>query len=86
MGGEYRFGCRLEGLDIADGRLRGVNTSSGFIPAQAVVLAIGHTAATPIKCFTRRAFPFRQKRFNWDCGSSIRRKRSIDRNTGDRNM
>ena len=23
LGGEYRFGCRLEGLDIADGRLRG---------------------------------------------------------------
>jgi len=27
LGGEYRFGCRLEGLKISDGRLQGVLTS-----------------------------------------------------------
>src|SRR5580658_7573434 len=37
MGGEYRFRCRLEGLDIAEGQIRGVKTSSGFIPARAVL-------------------------------------------------
>ncbi|MBM4005210.1 MAG: FAD-dependent oxidoreductase [Planctomycetes bacterium] len=43
-GGEYRFRCRLEGLSIADGRLRGVLTSSGPIAASLVILAIGHSA------------------------------------------
>jgi len=43
-GGEYRFGCRLEGLVINDGRLTGLATSSGTLPARAVVLAIGHSA------------------------------------------
>src|SRR5690606_17152345 len=32
LGGEYRFGCCVEGLDQQDGRLRGVHTSSGYVP------------------------------------------------------
>ncbi len=44
LGGEVRFSCRVEDLDIADGRLRGLNTSSGYVPAEVVVLAIGHSA------------------------------------------
>lgn len=44
MGGEYRFGCRLEKLDVADGRVRGVMTSSGYLATSQVILAIGHSA------------------------------------------
>ena len=43
-GGTYRFRCRVEGLDIADGRLRGLQTSSGYIKCSVVILAIGHSA------------------------------------------
>ena len=43
-GGEYRFRCCLEGIDVVDGRVRGVHTSGGYIPTSAVVLAIGHSA------------------------------------------
>src|SRR5262249_9957752 len=41
-GGEVRFSCRVEDVDIADGRLRGLVTSSGHLPAEIAFLAIGH--------------------------------------------
>ncbi len=46
LGGEYRFGTRVEGLDIdADRVLRGVVLADGArIETPAVVLAIGHSA------------------------------------------
>src|SRR5206468_10499322 len=44
FGGEIRFLTRAEDLQFTDGRLTGVNTSGGFIPASVVVLAIGHSA------------------------------------------
>ena len=44
LGGEYHFSCRLEGLDIQDGRVHGVQTSSGHIRTNHAVLAIGHSA------------------------------------------
>ena len=43
-GAEIRFECRMEDLDICDGQLRGVFTSSGHIPADVVLLAPGHSA------------------------------------------
>ena len=44
LGGEYRFGCRMEGLDVRDGAVHGITTSGGLIRASHVVLAIGHSA------------------------------------------
>jgi hypothetical protein len=44
LGGEYRFGCRLEGLRFQDGTLQGLETSSGFIQTSVCVLAVGHSA------------------------------------------
>ncbi len=44
LGGEYRFNCRVESLDIAGGKLRGLATSSGYISTEVSVLAIGHSA------------------------------------------
>lgn len=63
LGGEYRFSCRVEELDIADGRIRGVSTSSGYIPASQVVLAIGHSARDTYEMLHRLGVPMRAKAF-----------------------
>lgn len=45
LGGEFLFEKKVDGLDIADGQLRGLRLSSGeLIPATHAVLAVGHSA------------------------------------------
>ncbi|HEX6985258.1 MAG TPA: NAD(P)-binding protein, partial [Planctomycetaceae bacterium] len=44
LGGEYRFDTRLDRLDVRDGRVVGLFTSSGYIASGHVILAIGHSA------------------------------------------
>ncbi len=45
LGGEFRFGARVDGLVTREGRVAGVKMADGAeIPAGAVVLAIGHSA------------------------------------------
>jgi uncharacterized protein len=63
LGGEYRFGCRVTGLDIDDARqMRGVLLASGEqIATNHVVLAPGHSA--------RDVF-----RMLFDCGVDIEAK------------
>lgn len=63
MGGEIRFSCRVEDLEVMDGRLRGVNTSSGYIPANVVILAIGHSARDTYAMLRRRGIPMTPKPF-----------------------
>lgn len=63
LGGEVRFSCRAEDLDIADGRLCGVATSSGYIPAAVVVLAVGHSARDTYQMLVRRGVPLERKPF-----------------------
>jgi uncharacterized FAD-dependent dehydrogenase len=76
LGGEVRFGCRVEDLDLADtptqpsprggraGRgLRGLHTSSGYVPATVAVLAIGHSARDTYEMLVRRGVPMTQKPF-----------------------
>ncbi|MFO0819647.1 MAG: hypothetical protein U1A77_16995 [Pirellulales bacterium] len=63
MGGEYRFGCRLESLEIADGQIRGVLTSSGRIPTSLVVLAIGHSARDTYEMLHQLHVPLAPKAF-----------------------
>lgn len=62
-GGEYRFDCRLEGLDIADGRLRGLHTSSGHMPTSQVVLAMGHSARDTYEMLHAAGIPMQAKAF-----------------------
>ena len=63
LGGEVRFSCRVEDLDLTEGRLRGLATSSGYIPASVAVLAIGHSARDTYRMLLARGVPMVQKPF-----------------------
>jgi uncharacterized protein len=63
LGGEVRFSCRVEDLDLRDGRLCGLMTSSGYIPASVALLAIGHSARDTYAMLLRRGVPIVQKPF-----------------------
>ncbi len=63
LGGEYRFNCQMERLEVADGVLRGVHTSSGFIPSRTVILGIGHSARDTYQTLFEQGVPFVQKAF-----------------------
>jgi uncharacterized protein len=63
MGGEVRFSCRVEDLDIREGRLHGLGTSSGYVPAEAALLAIGHSARDTYRMLAARGVPMAQKPF-----------------------
>ncbi len=64
-GGELRFNCRVEDLDLADGRVRGVTTSSGYLPCAVLVLAIGHSARDTYEMLHARGVPMEQKPFQF---------------------
>ncbi len=63
LGGEFRFDCQLEDLELVDGKVRGAATSSGHMPAAVVVLAIGHSARDTYEMLFRRGVPIEQKPF-----------------------
>ena len=63
LGGEYRFGCRMESLLIEDGRVVGVGTSSGEIRTNHVILAIGHSARDTYEMLHRVGVPMERKPF-----------------------
>jgi uncharacterized FAD-dependent dehydrogenase len=63
LGGEVRFSCRVEDLELANGRLRGLMTSSGSISATVAILAIGHSARDTYEMLVRRGVPMTQKAF-----------------------
>ncbi len=45
LGGEYRFATRVEDFAIEGGQLKGLHLSTGeFLPAEHVILAVGHSA------------------------------------------
>src|SRR5207247_9532618 len=61
LGGEVRFSCRVEDLDIRDGRLHGMFTTSGYIPAAVALLAIGHSARDTYAMLVERGVPMVHK-------------------------
>ena len=63
LGGEYRFQCRFEGLDVVDGKIRGIDTSSGYISASQVVLGIGHSARDTYERLYESGVPMEAKAF-----------------------
>ena len=62
-GGEFRFECRVEDLDLDGTSVRGLATSSGHIAAEVVILAIGHSARDTYEMLARRQVPMEQKAF-----------------------
>jgi uncharacterized FAD-dependent dehydrogenase len=63
QGGEYRFSCRLEQIDVDDGRIKGIATSSGYIRTSQVVLGIGHSARDTYDMLYQLGVPMHQKAF-----------------------
>lgn len=63
LGGEYRFDCCVEGLDIDEGRLRGLQTSSGYIATNCAILAIGHSARDTYTMLYNSGVPMQAKAF-----------------------
>jgi uncharacterized protein len=63
LGGAVRFDCRVEDLDIAEGKLRGLSTSSGYLPAAVAVLATGHSARDTLRMLVNRGVPMVRKPF-----------------------
>lgn len=63
LGGEYRFGCRLDGLTFSSDRLTGLKTSTGEIPASHVLLAMGHSARDTYEMLLESGFPLQAKAF-----------------------
>lgn len=63
LGGEVRFHCCVTDLDINKGRIRGVTTTSGYLPASVVILAIGHSARDTYEMLHQRGVPMLQKPF-----------------------
>ena len=64
LGGEVKFSCRVEDLDLgSDMSLQGVGTSSGYFAADLAVLAIGHSARDTYSMLLRRGVPLEAKAF-----------------------
>src|SRR5260221_3662422 len=64
-GGEVRFLTRVEDLLFDDSGLKGVATSSGFIPTSVVVLATGHSARDTFTMLANRRVPMSLKAFQF---------------------
>jgi hypothetical protein len=62
-GGEFMFECQLEDLDLDAGRLRGLFTTSGYVHAGVVVLAIGPSARDTYQMLWDRGVPMTPKAF-----------------------
>jgi hypothetical protein len=62
-GAEFRFDCRMEDVEIRDGRVTGVHTSSGYAPAEVVIVATGHSARDVYTMLQRRGVAMSCKPF-----------------------
>ncbi len=63
LGGEYRFGWALEGLDAPDGRLHALVSARERIETPAAVLAIGHSARDTVEALHRGGLILQAKPF-----------------------
>jgi uncharacterized FAD-dependent dehydrogenase len=62
-GGEYWFGCRVEGLDIRDGRVHRLHTSRGPVACSQVILGPGHSARDMYEMLHGLRIPLQPKAF-----------------------
>ena len=65
LGGEFRFGCKVDDIDIAEGKVRGVMLAGGeYIATEKVILAIGHSARDTFEMLHRRGVYIEAKPFS----------------------
>ena len=68
LGGEVRFGCRMERLLLKDGTLRGVEYVRGgercTLPCDRLILAIGHSARDSFLALHEQGLPMQPKAFS----------------------
>ncbi len=62
-GAEFRFNCRVEDLELRDGRVSGIHTSSGRIAADVVLLGTGHSARDVYSMLAARGVTMEPKPF-----------------------
>ena len=65
LGGEVRFGAKLTGLRIEDGRLCGVEVNhTQTLPCRALILAVGHSARDTFEMLHALGIPMEPKPFS----------------------
>ena len=64
LGGQVRFGARVEELILEGGALRGLRLEEGDIPCQTAVLAIGHSARDSFHTLFRQGIALEAKPFS----------------------
>jgi len=68
LGGEVRFGARLEGLRVEEGRLTGIDVREGGelrqIGCERLILAIGHSARDTLEKLFAQGLPMEPKPFS----------------------
>lgn len=62
-GGEFRFGARVDDLDIVGGAVRGVWSRGEYLAVEVVILGIGHSARDTYAMLARRGVPLVPKPF-----------------------
>lgn len=64
LGGEFCFDSRLDDLEIENDALKAIYIQDkGWIPAQALIAAVGHSASDTIRMFARRGLVIEGKPF-----------------------
>ena len=64
LGGEVRFGSRLEELVMENGALKGARLADGsLVPAEALFLCIGHSARDTFEMLKKAGIPMQAKAF-----------------------
>ena len=72
LGGEYRFGTRVEHFHIEQGAITALTLSNGeILPARHVILAVAIRRATPLSGCTKRASIWKPNPLRSACGSNI---------------
>ncbi len=68
LGGEVRFGARLDGVETENGRLSGLwvtqNGGTQFMPCRRMILAVGHSARDSFEMLQRLQVPMERKAFS----------------------
>ena len=64
LGGEVRFGVKLEEIELKNGRVAGVVAGGVPIPAQVVILAVGHSARDTFTMLKRLGLAIESKPFS----------------------